>query len=153
MFFHNKTLLNSIWGQEFQIACKRYEIELKKTASCGFGSPVEVFGAIEQVALVTTKKVFVKLYRSKRKDKSLDKYTILYNINSYTPCFGAYLGLSSLLSPTCAFNKIFEKSGQNSLPLSKDRHCLPLPDLDNPVDCNHVFWLLTDTVLPRKPRP
>ncbi|CAG8651666.1 14219_t:CDS:1, partial [Dentiscutata heterogama] len=48
MFFHNKTLPNSIWVQEFQIACKNYEIKLKKTASCGFGFPVEVYRAIKQ---------------------------------------------------------------------------------------------------------
>src|ERR1041384_1859247 len=123
MFFHNKTYPNSIWVQEFQIAYKHYEIELKKIASCGFGSLVEVYRAIEQVALVTTKKVFIKLYQSKRKDKSLDKYTILYNINSYAPCFNAYPGLSSSLLPTCTFNKIFRKSGQNSLPPSEDQHC------------------------------
>jgi hypothetical protein len=94
MFIHNKTLPYSIWVQEFQIACGLYEKELKKTAPCGFGSPVEVYGVIEKVTLATTKEVFVKLYLSNSKDRSLVEYAILCNVTSYAHyswCFEKFL--------------------------------------------------------------
>ena len=124
MFIHNKTLPYSVWVQEFQIACGRYEKELKKTAPCGFGSLVEVYGVIKKVTLATTKKVFVKLYLSNSKDRSLVGYAILYNVNSYTHyswCF------KNSLPP---FSKKFlSKSGQSSLPLLKSA-LLILPNQD-----------------------
>ena len=83
MFLYNKTSLSSNWIQGLQIACEQYEIELKKTASCGFGSLVEVYRAIEKVALATTKEVFVKSYLSNSKNIDLVEYTILYNVYSY----------------------------------------------------------------------
>ena len=48
-----------------------------------FGSLIEVYRAIEKVALATTKEVFVKLYLSNSKNIDLVEYTILYNIYSY----------------------------------------------------------------------
>ena len=83
MFLYNKTSLSSNWIQGLQIAYEQYEIELKKTASCGFGSLVEVYRAIEKVALATTKEVFVKSYLSNSKNIDLVEYTILYNVYSY----------------------------------------------------------------------
>src|SRR5437764_11646750 len=83
MFLYNKTSRSSNWIQGLQIVCEQYETELKKTASCGFGSLVEVYGAIEKVALATTKEVFVKSYLSNSKNIDLVEYTILYNVYSY----------------------------------------------------------------------
>ena len=95
MFLYNKTSLSSNWIQELQIACEQYETELKKTASCGFGSLVEVYGAIEKVALATTKEVFVKSYLSNSKNIDLVEYTILYNVYSYKSLLLVSLPFSS----------------------------------------------------------
>ena len=41
----------------------------------------------------------------------------------------------------------FRKKWAKQLPLSKDQHCLLLPNSDSIVDCNHVFCLPTNMML------
>ena len=114
MFLYNKTSLSSNWIQGLQIACKQYEIELKKTASCGFGSLVEVYGAIEKVALATTKEVFVKSYLSNSKNIDLVEYTILYNVYSYKSLLLVSLLLRSFSSSFGFWCKLFIKSSDSA---------------------------------------
>ena len=114
MFLYNKTSLSSNWIQELQIACEQYEIELKKTASCGFGSLVEVYGAIEKVALATTKEVFVKSYLSNSKNIDLVEYTILYNVYSYKSLLLVSLLLRSFSSSFGFWCLLFTKSGDSA---------------------------------------
>ena len=56
---------------------------VEKDCFLWFGSLIEVYRAIEKVALATTKEVFVKLYLSNSKNIDLVEYTILYNVYSY----------------------------------------------------------------------
>src|SRR5690242_17457524 len=44
------------------------------------------------------------------------------------------------------FQNFYEKR-QNSLLLLKNQHCLPLPNLDDLVDCNYIFCLPMDMML------
>src|SRR5437868_7771386 len=114
MFLYNKTSLSSNWIQELQIACKQYETELKKTAFCGFGSLVEVYRAIEKVALATTKKVFVKSYLSNSKNIDLVEYTILYNVYFYKSLLLVSLLLWSFSSSFGFWCLFFINSGDSA---------------------------------------